>query len=218
MPTYEQYEAESIDIIKQAKAEHGAGLYTLSSFGNESAAQLSVIYDSGEDIPVLALDTGFWMPETRQHQRNLQQRFGFELRRYRPHPVVRAAIRANQTWETDLAEYNRLTKLEPLSRAIAELGITALLSGVRRHQNDHRSRLGTYAIGNDEEWRIHPLIDWPEDVVGGYFTAKDLPYHPLRAEGYGSIGDWTITRPGQGRSGRGLGGMSECGLHVPVSA
>lgn len=217
MPNYTEYEDQSIHIIEQSKEEFGSGLFALTSFGNESALLLNLIKKSGAGIPVLTVDTGFWFPETRQHQHALEHQLGFTALKYRPDDTRLAQIEEARLWEADLDEYNRLTKVSPLSQAIGELGVTALLSGVRSHQNDNRGSFNTYGIGNDDEWRIHPVLDWTESAVADYFRHEDLPRHPLQAQGYGSVGDWTITVPGSRRQGRNLGAKSECGLHVPVT-
>ena len=69
-------------------------------------------------------------------------------------------------------------------------------------------------MGDNGETRVNAMLDWAQDEVDEYFAAEGLPRHPLYARGYGSVGDWPLTRPGQGRAGRNLGASSECGLNV----
>lgn len=222
MPTYKEYEAQSVDIIKQAKGDFGSGLFVLSSFGNESALMLKLLEKSEIEAPVLTIDTGFWFEETHQHQKDLEKQLGFTALNFGPSDQQIDKISEQKLWETDLKRYNRLTKLYPLSAAIRELGVTALLSGVRGYQNENRAALRTYGTGNDEEWRIHPVLNWSEEMVDEYFADNNLPRHPLYYEGYGSIGDWTITTPGEKRTGRNLDTdddkiKSECGLHTQIT-
>ncbi|MCS7032371.1 MAG: phosphoadenosine phosphosulfate reductase family protein, partial [Phycisphaerae bacterium] len=65
---------------------------------------------------------------------------------------------------------------------------------------------------------ICPLAGWSEERVWAYVHQRDLPYNPLLAEGYRSIGCHTCTaRPvnGDERSGRWIGfNKTECGLHL----
>jgi phosphoadenosine phosphosulfate reductase len=48
-----------------------------------------------------------------------------------------------------------------------------------------------------------------------YIEEHDLPFHPLVAEGYNSIGCSHCTFKGEGREGRWKGQQkTECGLHL----
>ena len=48
-----------------------------------------------------------------------------------------------------------------------------------------------------------------------YIREHDLPFHPMVARGYSSIGCTHCTVAGEGRSGRWLGKpKTECGLHL----
>ena len=66
---------------------------------------------------------------------------------------------------------------------------------------------------------MNPLANWGPEDVDGFFARRNLPRHPLVAQGYPSIGCWPCTRPAEDpsdiRSGRWAGmAKSECGLHI----
>lgn len=218
MPTYKEFEEQSIEIIRQSHADFGDGLYALSSFGVESALLPTLIQKSGVEVPIITIDTGFWFDETHAHKQQLEKQLGFTAISYRPDDVTLHNIFANRLWQKDLKAYRQHTKLAPLSEAIGELGVDALLTGIKAYQNENRAQLSKYGfVGRDEEWRIHPTIEWTEQAVQEYFAAEDLPYHPLYHQGYESIDDWPLTQPGKGREGRQLDTKSECGLHIPAA-
>ena len=214
MAIYKEFEASSVDILREAHARHGEGLRILSSFGVDSALTIRLARIARIPLRVVGIHTGFWFPETHVHQRQLEQSEGFFTTKYGLSDIAVADITDKRLWETDLSEYNRRTKAEPLTQAIGELGITALVSGVRREQTPNRASLETYGIGNDGEVRVNAVLGWTDAAVEDYFMDKVLLRHPLYYKGYGSVGDWTLTTPGAGRSGRNLGEHSECGINL----
>jgi phosphoadenosine phosphosulfate reductase len=207
------YEEQSVGIIRDAAEEHGEGLRSLLSFGNDSALLSRIIKISGVPVEFVTIDSGFRLPGTASFQDRLSKRDGFEPRVFGPSEEDVRAIKAVELWETDLDRYHEITRYEPLRRAIGELGITGLLSGIRGGQTGHRATLEVTGPGATGESRIHPLLNWPEEQAERYFERHRLLRHPLYYQGYGSIGDWTTTMPGEGREGRELPD-SECGLHV----
>lgn len=215
MARYTENERQSINILRAANRRYGDDLWFLSSFGVDSALTLHLANEAEVPLYVVGIDTGFQFDETYEHQDRLEQLEDFSTVMFGPSPVDKRAIAADQLWQTDLDEYNRLTKLEPLSRAIRHLGIRALVTGVRRDQTENRSGLGVYSRGGDGEMRVNSVLNWSQAEVDEYFNDKSLPRHPLYYRGFGSVGDWTLTRPGDGRSGRNLGEKSECGINLP---
>lgn len=192
----------------------------LRASGVESALLLRIIQKSRIDVPVITIDTGFWKSETHQFKDELADRFNLDLRVFSPseenRKVANSLVIQGLNNQARLKKYNQITKLEPMARAVKELGVTALLSGVRGHQSDNRASLRPFENGRDGEYRVHPTIDWTPDQAESFFIQEDLPKHPLFSEGYASVGDWPLTRPGPTRAeSRGaLGSNLECGLHV----
>ena len=214
MPSFEQNESRSIGILQQAEQRFGNDLWILSSFGVDSALTLHLARQADIAMNVLTIDTGFGFDETFAHQWALEESEDFTTITFNPTRQTVRDITRDELWRTNLDRYNYLTKQEPLARAIRALGVRALVSGVRRDQTAHRSGLATYTMGDNGETRVNAMLDWAQDEVDEYFAAEGLPRHPLYARGYGSVGDWPLTRPGQGRAGRNLGASSECGLNV----
>jgi len=200
------------DILTWSHHEYGRGLRLLSSFGADSGLMIKMLAKAGLDIEVLTIDTGFLFDETIEHRERLQRDYNFKLRVIGPSPETITAIKESNLWEHDLDLYNELTKLEPHRRAVTGLGITALLSGVRSWQTEHRAEKDIIELGTNGEHRIHPILFWSQEQSDNYLA--NVPEHPLLAWGYDSVGDWTITQPGSGRSGRGFGKSLECGLHL----
>lgn len=208
-------DAGEAEVLQWASRNFKEGLYCLSSFGTESAVMLRLLQKAGLEVPIIAIDTGFWFPETHKFKADLEHRFDLNVITYGPSEENVRQVEKERLWENDITGYHEMTKLEPLRRAINELGATALLSGVRHDQTKNRKGLQKIANGNDGELRIHPILDWTQEQTDAFIAQENLPRHPLFDEGFESVGDWTTTKPGAGRSGReGLGPQLECGLHM----
>ena len=66
--------------------------------------------------------------------------------------------------------------------------------------------------------KVCPIAAWTPKQIDAYMRAHDVPYHPLWAQGYPSIGCALHTQkpidPNDPRSGRWAGqGKTECGIH-----
>lgn len=214
MKRYDRQQEEAIKTIKEAYDRYGKGLYALSSFGADAGTLLSLIKKSGIRIPVITIDTGFLFPETHLYKFTLQNRFGFRVITYGPYKDEVEQIAFDRLWEKDIDAYHRIVKAEPLKRAVEELNVGALLQGVRADQTEARANLAVVEEGQYGEDRIHPLLNWKKEQVESYLTEENIPRNLLIYEGYESIGDWTTTVPGFGRSGRQLGITNGCGLVV----
>jgi len=194
-----------------------------SSFGAQSAVCLHLVTVQQPDIPVVLIDTGYLFPETYQFIDKLGERLALNLHIYRAqHSPAWQEARYGKLWEQGLEgieRYNHINKVEPMQRALKELGATAWLSGLRRQQAKSRQDLEVLLWRNGR-CKIHPLIDWTDRDVYRYLTQYGLPYHPLWEQGYVSIGDVHTTRQlSEGMTEeetRFFGLKRECGLHEQV--
>jgi phosphoadenosine phosphosulfate reductase len=201
--------------------EHLPGPQVLaSSFGAQSAVSLHMVARQ-QRVPVILIDTGYLFPETYQFVDQLQQRLDLDLRIYRAatSPAWQEA-RYGRLWEQGLSgidRYNEINKVEPMRRALNELGIRVWHSGVRRDQSSTRAVLPVLAVANGR-FKLHPIIDWTDRIIGRYLSQHGLPYHPLWDLGYVSIGDTHTTSPLSADIGvdqtRFFGLKRECGLHT----
>jgi phosphoadenosine phosphosulfate reductase len=91
------------------------------------------------------------------------------------------------------------------------------ITGRKRHQASTRAALALFEA--QDRWiKLNPLLDWTAARVAGYFREHGLPEHPLKAQGYLSVGCAPCTRavrPGEdSRAGRWAdSGKTECGIH-----
>ena len=200
---------------------HLPGEHALSSsFGAQAAVGLHMAQRLRADIPVIVIDTGYLFPETYRFIDELSERLSLNLKVYRPSvDVAWMEARHGRLWEQGvdgIREYNRLRKVEPMQRALRELGVGTWIAGLRRSQADSRSTI-EYLEHRDGRWKLHPIADWTDRDVWRYLNDHDLPYHPLWHEGYVSIGDIHTTRklePGMREEDTRFFGLKrECGLH-----
>jgi len=191
-----------------------------SSFGAQSAAVLHLVTRSQRDIPVILIDTGYLFPETYRFADDLTERLGLNLKVYRPAiGVAWMEARLGRLWEQGLdglEHYNRLRKVEPMQRALTEIGARTWIAGLRRTQTAERSSIDFLEL-RDGRWKFHPIADWTDRDVWTYLQDNRLPYHPLWERGYISIGDVHTTRPWEPgmreEDTRFFGLKRECGLH-----
>ncbi|RZA16362.1 MAG: phosphoadenylyl-sulfate reductase [Lysobacteraceae bacterium] len=191
-----------------------------TSFGVQSAVSLHLLTRVKPDIPVLLVDTGYLFPETYRYADQLVDRLGIQLNVFRPRiGIAWMEARFGKLWEAGsegLREYNRLRKVEPMQRALDELGVRCWFAGLRREQARTREGIEFLEL-RDGRWKFHPIADWSATDVGAYMLRHDLPEHPLAGQGYVSVGDVHTTRPLQPgmepADTRFFGLRRECGLH-----
>ena len=200
----------------------GQALVT-TSFGAQSAAFLHLVSKVDPDIPVLFIDTGYHFPETLSFAKALTERLRLNLKTYRPLLSPRQIeSQHGQLWEqgpTGLEKFHEIIRVEPLRRALAELGPQIWLAGLRRSGSVHRQKQEVLSR-QEARWKLLPILEWSDRDVGDYLRNHSLPYHPLWEKGYVSIGDRVTTKrldevadPSQLRH---FGWKRECGLHDRV--
>ena len=204
--------------------QHLPGTHVLSSsFGAQSAVALHLLSQQQPDIPVVLIDTGYLFPETYRFADELTERLKLNLQVFRP-LVSRAWMEARhgRLWEQGLVgieQYNSLRKVEPMKRALKELGVGTWFTGLRRTQSTSRANAPVLQQ-REARWKVNPIVDWTDRDVWQYLKKHDLPYHPLWHEGYVSIGDFhTTTRwePGmRDEDTRFFGLKRECGIHEDI--
>ncbi len=194
-----------------------------SSFGAQSAVSLHMITRECPGIPVILVDTGYLFAETYHFIDQLTERLDLNLKVY-SNPLTPAfqEARHGRLWEEGLEgieRYNQMNKVEPMNRALEDLGVDALFSGLRRQQSRSREKMPV-VVSQRGRIKVHPIVDWTDMDVGMYLTEHKLPYHPLWDEGYVSIGDWHTTKKLTDgmteEETRFLGLKRECGLHEDV--
>ena len=192
----------------------------VSSFGSESAVLLDLVAAVDKDVPVIFINTQKIFGETLAYRDALAEQLGFtDLRVFRPNPRLLAAKDATSLrWSYDPDGCCDLRKVEPLRRALAPFD--AWISGRKGFQSATRAALPRFEL-DEGRLKVNPLADWSKAAIDAAFEARQLPRHPLEAQGYPSVGCVPCTsqvQPGEDpRAGRWRGwDKTECGIHDPV--
>ncbi len=196
-------------IVSWAVERFGARLALSCSFQEAVLIDIAVAVDP--TIEVVFLDTGSHFAETLEYVEAIRARY--DLRLTVVHPVAGAEDHPCGT--AQCCEYR---KVRPLRQALA--GRDAWVTGLKR--SDAPTRRHAPIAAYEDSWgmvKINPLATWSHEDLVGYARDHGIPEHPLRAEGYLSIGCAPSTRPvarGEDpRAGRWSGSDKvECGLHV----
>lgn len=219
-------EATAKQIVVWALETFDEGLVMSTSFGIQAAVMLHLVTRIVPNIPVIWIDTGYLPAATYQFAETLSQRLNLNLRVYQS-PLSPARMEAlyGKLWQQQdveaLNRYDQIRKVEPMQRALQELGATAWLAGLRRDQTQHRQQLQAVILQGNY-YKVLPILSWNAKTIYDYLTAHDLPYHPYFDQGYVSVGDWHSSRPLMAddtneRDTRFHGLKQECGLHLPLS-
>lgn len=203
---------------------YGDRVVASTSFGLQAAVMLHLISENAPKIPVVFVDTGYLFPETYKYIEELREKLNVDLRFYQP--KLTAAYQEavyGKLWEQGeegMQKYALLNKVEPMSRALEEIGGDIWLSGVRRSQSKTRADR-SFAEQQKATTKVYPILDWADAQVASYFYENNLPKHPLEEEGYVTMGDWHSTVPlteGMTAEETRYGGQKyECGLHLESS-
>jgi len=194
-------------------------LALVSSFGVQSAVLLHLVSRVDPSLPVIFLDTGKHFGETRRYRDELASRFGLtDLRSVEPDAnALKAADPRSDLFLDSTDACCHLRKVEPLARALD--GFSAWISGRKRFQGGARGALPLFEA-EGARIKLNPLAGWSREDIGRYAEVHDLPEHPLRAQGFLSVGCMPCTERATGddeRDGRWKGtGKTECGIHTSI--
>ena len=214
---------DALERVKWALANlESQGEFTVSSsFGIQSAVMLHLCTAARPDMPVVLTDTGYLFPETYRFIDELTRRLNLNLKVFtaKESPAWQEA-RYGKLWDQGadgITQYNELNKTEPMRRALKELKVGTWFAGLRRGQSSTRSYRPVLSIDKTGVFKMLPIIDWDDATVDAYLAKHKMPYHPLKYEGYVSLGDWHTTTkllPGMRPEDTRFKGLKrECGLH-----
>ena len=206
------------EVLRAAIRDEFPGRIGLvSSFGTDSAVLLHMVARIDPYVPVIFLDTDKHFPETIVYREKLRRDLGLcNMQIVSPRP---AAVRADDP-AGDLHARNpdlccHVRKTLPMLAALR--GLDCWITGRKRAQAATRAGLALYEA--QDRWvKLNPLCDWTADDVAAYMAEHGLPDHPLKRQGYLSVGCAPCTRavqPGEdARAGRWADSdKTECGIH-----
>lgn len=221
-------ELDAVPLLRVMIRDEFAGRIALiSSFGADAALLLALVAEVDKNTPVLFLETQKHFPKTLDYARTLTGQLGLtQVRWLTPDPDIAARIDPQGTlWQTQPNRCCWLRKVEPLNRAVEEMGIKALITGRKRYQTAERAQMETIELDDQGIFRINPLALWDKERQKNETLGRGLPAHPLVAQGYRSIGCAPCTAPvaagADERAGRWAHTIgieneqkTECGIHL----
>jgi len=189
-----------------------AKVMVTSSFAATSAYFLHVLARARPEQTILFIDTGFHFPETLAYKDYLIERFGLSVRDVRPEEWKHVYTAQEQVYRSDPDFCCSINKVEPLEEVKKDYQVW--VSSLMHWQTPHRAGLDLFEVRRGII-KFYPMIDVTRQQRDDYIREHALPFHPLVAKGYSSIGCIHCTAPGEDRGGRWVDTpKTECGLHL----
>ncbi|MFO1417153.1 MAG: phosphoadenylyl-sulfate reductase [Methylotetracoccus sp.] len=205
-----------LNFARRIEALYGdfdpAKVLVTSSFAATSAYFLHIISRIRPQQEITFIDTGFHFPETLRYKDYLVELFGLKVVDLNAEDWKHEFTERERTYESDPDFCCSINKVEPLEAIKGRYHVW--VSSLMRWQTEHRAGLD-FIEERRGILKFNPMLDVTKDERDAYIRQHRLPFHPLVAEGYLSIGCSHCTRPGDERSGRWANKpKTECGLHL----
>jgi len=183
-----------------------------SSFAATSALLLREFSLFNQEQVIYFIDTGYHFPETLEYKELLTKLYGLNVKSIMADQYEHTFTNNDQTWSKNPEFCCYINKVKPLD--LVKENFTVWVSGLMRWQSDHRATLDIFEDRGGIV-KFYPLLDISKEEREQYIKDHQLPFHPLVAKGYQSIGCSHCTVPGEDRSGRWNNNpKTECGLHL----
>ena len=221
--------APPIHIVERALELHGDDV-AIAFSGSEDVLLIEYAKQVGRPFRVFCLDTGRLHPETYRFIRTVEEHYGIRVELRFPNTAAVEGLVRQKGLFSFLADGHSeccsIRKVEPLRRHLAT--VSGWITGQRRDQSPGtRSSVAVVecddahiGMHGDPVYKWNPLASRTSVEVWDAIRAFDVPYNPLHAQGFVSIGCEPCTRavlPGQHeREGRWWWEQAEhkeCGLH-----
>jgi len=209
----------SLTLIDEAYQKYGDGLVVANSLGKDSVAVWNLAKRINPKIRGFIVTTRFKPKETVQFMNE-------EVARYPELKVYKNDIEIpDKLYETDPDRCCDLLKVEPVKRAVEELGVTCWVTGLRCTEGRTRTDYEEVEERDKGLIKLNPILIWKEGEVWQYLALHGVKVNPLYGEGYRSLGCQPctkITNDDNERAGRWIGTSKcggECGIHTrPLKA
>lgn len=212
---------EGRDLVARVVKDHPGRVALLSSFGTESSVMLHMISEVTPDLPVIFLDTLKLFPETLAYRDRLVELLGLtNVQTAKPDAGdLMAHDSGEDLYSRDTDHCCHIRKTLPLARVMADFDV--MISGRKRFHGAGRGDLRFVDI-QDGKLKVDPLAAFSPLDLKAYMQKHHLPSHPLRLQGYLSIGCMPCTSLGgtedDPRAGRWQGTeKTECGIHFSAN-
>ena len=183
-----------------------------SSFGTTSGILMSMISKAAPGHPIHFIDTTFLFPKTIEYKNSLTEILGLTIVNILPDVEDNTMARESSLWESDVDTCCHLHKVKPFDPYKSDKKIW--ISGLLMNSSPFRENLNIFEERNNII-KMHPNIDTTASQFDMYLADNKIPIHPMKLEGYDSVGCTNCTMKGKGREGRWAGqSKTECGIHL----
>ena len=189
-----------------------ADVMLTSSFAATSAFLLKLVSDINNKQEVFFIDTGYHFEDTLKYKATLEKKYNLNVTSISGIKEEHEFTTKDETWKKNPDFCCSINKVQPLQTI--KKNYKVWISGLMKWQSDHRATLDIFEE-RGEILKFYPLLDVSKEERDAFIKEHNLPFHPLVAKGYNSIGCKHCTVPGEDRSGRWNNNpKTECGLHL----
>ena len=183
-----------------------------SSFGATSGILMSMVSKVAPGHPIHFIDTTYCFNKTIEYKNTLTDILGLKIIHILPNTMDNLITRETSLWETDPDTCCNLNKVKPFEPY--KLNKKIWVSGLLMNSNPFRENMKIFEM-RGRIIKMHPSIDTTAEEFDQFLLDNNIPPHPLKLEGYDSVGCTHCTIKGKGREGRWPGKEKmECGLHT----
>ncbi len=201
-------------LIKEAYKTYGDSLVVANSLGKDSVAVWDLVKRVDPNIRGFIVTTRYKPLETVAFMNETVVQYP-ELRVYKNDAEI-----AEDLYKTDPDKCCDILKVEPVRRAIKEMGVKCWVTGLRCTEGRTRTDFKEIEERDKGLIKLNPILIWKEREVWQYLALYGVKVNPLYGKGYRSLGCSTCTKISTGdneRDGRWVGTSKcggECGIHT----
>lgn len=211
---FKQKVERSLALIKEAYDKYGDGLVVANSLGKDSVCVWDLAKKVSPKIRGFIVTTRFKPRETVKFMDELVADYP-ELKVYKNDAEI-----PDKLYETDPDRCCDILKVEPVKRAVDEMGVKCWVTGLRCTEGRTRTDFKEVEERDKGLIKLNPILIWKEREVWQYLALYRVKVNPLYGEGYRSLGCapcTKITNDDNERAGRWIGTSKcggECGIHT----
>lgn len=211
---FKQKVERSKQLIKEAYERYGDALVVANSLGKDSVAVWDLAKKVNPRIRGFIVTTRYKPSQTVTFMNKVVAKYP-ELKIYKSDARI-----PERLYETEPDRCCDILKVEPVKRAIEEMGVKCWVTGLRCTEGRTRTDFKEVEERDKGLVKLNPILIWKEREVWQYLALYGVSVNPLYAEGYRSLGCapcTKITHDENERAGRWIGTSKcggECGIHT----